>query len=191
MSALCPCGITFAYHSGTPDTVTLSADLALQNKQNIMRYSIGLAGILALIWLSNSGIFTPLIIGLGILSIIFVVWLSWRLDLLDDESTPFYLTRQLPGYYLWLVKQIILSNIDVVKRVWLGPRSISPCVADVALDELSDMGRVIYANSITLTPGTVVLDLQDQRIRVHAISREGMDDLLAGELGRRVARLER
>jgi len=155
-----------------------------------MPYQIGLAFVLSLIWLANSGVYIPLITSLGLVSVIFVVLLSRRMNLLDNEAIPFQLSRRLPAYYLWLIKQIILSNIDVVRRVWSGPNSLSPQVADVKIDELSDMAKVIYANSITLTPGTVVLDLKGQNIRVHSISKEGMDSLLEGELGRRIGRLE-
>jgi multicomponent Na+:H+ antiporter subunit E len=153
-------------------------------------YKIGLAFVLAVIWLANSGVYIPLITGLGLASVIFVVMLSRRMNLLDNEAIPFHLSKRLPAYYLWLIKQIVLSNVDVVRRVWGGSRSLSPQVADVKIGELSDMAKVIYANSITLTPGTVVLDLKGQNIRVHSISKEGMESLLEGELGRRIARLE-
>ena len=156
-----------------------------------MRHTIGIALVLAVIWLANSGIYTPLVLGLGLVSLVLVLWLTHRMDVIDDESLPVHLTRQLPAYYSWLIWQMILSNIDLVKRIWRGNAAISPVVADISLGDLSDMGKVIYANSITLTPGTVVIDLQGERMRVHAISREVMEDLLKGEMGRRVDRLEK
>jgi multicomponent Na+:H+ antiporter subunit E len=154
----------------------------------VMRYKLGLAAVLAILWLANSGVYIPLINALGVASVALVVWLAQRLNLLDQEAAPFYLLRRLPAYYAWLFWQIVLSNLDVVRRVWTG--DISPRVADVDLAKMSDVSRVIYANSITLTPGTVVLDLDSSHIRVHSISSEVMDGLLSGEMGRRVDRLE-
>lgn len=156
-----------------------------------MRHTIGLALVLALIWLTNSGIYTPLTLSLGLISIVIVVWVIRRMDVIDHESVPVHLTRRLPSYYSWLIWQMLLSNIDVVKRIWRGNSAVSPVVEDISTGDISDMSKVIYANSITLTPGTVVIDLQGDRMRVHAISREVMDDLLEGEMGRRIERLDK
>lgn len=153
-----------------------------------MRHTLGLAVVLVAIWLANSGIYTPLILGLGVVSVILVLWIVHRMDVVDHESIPLHLTRRLPAYYGWLLWQIILSNIDMVRRTWSG--SISPTVVDIPIRDLSDMGKVIYANSITLTPGTVVMNLDDDSIRVHAISREGVAALLSGEMDRRIRHLD-
>lgn len=153
-----------------------------------MRHTLGLAVVLVAIWLANSGIYTPLVLGLGVLSVILVLWIAHRMDVVDHESIPLYLTPRLPAYYGWLLWQIILSNLDVARRICSG--NITPTVADIPIRNLSDMSTVIYANSITLTPGTVVMDLDDERIRVHALSHEGITALLSGEMERRIRQLE-
>lgn len=157
-----------------------------------MRHIIGMTAVLAVIWLANSGIYTPMVLGLGLASLVFVLWLTQRLNLVDDESIPLNLSfsRRLPAFYVWLIWQMILSNIDLVKRIWRGNSAISPTVVDIPLIDSSDMSKVIFANSITLTPGTVVINWRADRIRVHAISRDVMDSLLEGEMARRVNRLE-
>lgn len=153
-----------------------------------MGYSLGLAVILAIIWLSNSGIYTPLILSFGVLSIILVLWIVKRMSIVDRESVPLQLlTPRLLTYYGWLLGQIALSNIDVARRVWSG--NINPTVGDIPTQGLSDMGKVIYANSITLTPGTVVMDILEDNIRVHAISRDGIENLLSGKMEHRIRRL--
>ncbi len=155
-----------------------------------MKHSISLSLTLGAFWLLNSGYNTPLILSLGVLSVAFVIYLARRMDVVDHESQPVQLTTSLPGYYVWLVKEIILANISVVKHVWLGNHTISPTLATLKASQITDMGRVIYATSITLTPGTVAVDLAGDQIVVHALLRENIEALAAGEMDRRVKLLE-
>jgi multicomponent Na+:H+ antiporter subunit E len=112
------------------------------------------------------------------------------MDVVDHESQPLHLTLKMPGYLIWLTKEIILSNISVVKHIWLGNETISPVLTTIKASQKTDMGKVIYANSITLTPGTVAVDLVGDQITVHALSRKNIEDLQAGEMDRRISRLE-
>jgi len=155
-----------------------------------MKHSISLSLTLGAFWLLNSGYNTPLILSLGVVSVAFVIYLARRMDVVDRESQPVQLTTSLPGYYLWLGKEIILANISVVKHVWLGNQTISPTLATLKASQITDMGRVIYATSITLTPGTVAVDLAGDQIVVHALLRENIEALAAGEMDRRVKVLE-
>ncbi len=155
-----------------------------------MKHSISLSLTLGAFWLLNSDYYTPLILSLGVVSVAFVVYLAHRMDVVDHKSQPVYLTTSLPGYYLWLVKEIVLANISVVKHVWLGNQTISPTLATLKASQITDMGRVIYATSITLTPGTVAVDLAGDQIVVHALLRENIEALEAGEMDRRVKLLE-
>ncbi len=155
-----------------------------------MKHSISLSLTLGAFWLLNSGYNTPLILTLGVVSVAFVIYLARRMDVVDHESQPVQLTTSLPGYYVWLVKEIILANISVVKHVWLGNHTISPTLATLKASQITDMGRVIYATSITLTPGTVAVDLAGDQIVVHALLRENIEALAAGEMDRRVKVLE-
>ncbi len=156
-----------------------------------MRHTLYLSIALAAIWLLNSGHYNPLLLCLGALSIALVVWIARKMDVVDHEGQPINATLKMPVYFVWLMKEIVLSNIDVVKRIWLAPNSISPTVATLPLSQEDDMGRVIYANSITLTPGTVTLDLSDQEVTVHALTEEGLKALQEGEMDRRVKQLEK
>jgi multicomponent Na+:H+ antiporter subunit E len=112
------------------------------------------------------------------------------MDVVDHESQPVHLTAKLPGYYVWLAKEIILANISVVKHVWLGNETISPALVTLKASQKTDMGKVIYATSITLTPGTVAVDLVGDQILVHGLLRENIEALAAGEMDRRVRLLE-
>ncbi|THB78515.1 MAG: cation transporter [Desulfobulbaceae bacterium] len=146
--------------------------------------------LLAVFWLINSGHYTPLLLFFMIVSVLFVVTLCRRMDVVDKESQPLNLTFTIPGYWLWLIKEVVVANIAVARCVWQGNHSINPQVIKVTAHQKTDIGKVIYANSITLTPGTVSIDLQDNIISVHALTEESAADLLTGEMDRRVCKVE-
>ena len=120
-----------------------------------------------------------------------VVWLSRRMNIVDEEGVPLQLGLRPFIYYApWLLKEIVVANIDVTRRI-LHPRlPIRPTIVRVRASQKGDLGRVIYANSITLTPGTVSVDMEGDRITVHALSHEGAEEDMAGEMDRRVSKLE-
>jgi multicomponent Na+:H+ antiporter subunit E len=132
----------------------------------------------------------PLLLGLGLLSSLGVVLLCHRLGILDDELVPFHLTLPTLGYVPWLTLEVVRSNLDVIRRVLGGGERIDPVVVTIRTSLRGDIPRVTYANSITLTPGTLTLDAEEDRLTVHALSRDGAKDLARGEMERRIARLE-
>ncbi len=156
-----------------------------------MRHIISLFVFLFAVWLLFSGYFEPLLLTLGLISCAFVVWIAVRQDVVDHEGHPVHLRplRWL-SYSLWLVGEIVKANIDVAKRIWDPKLPISPTVTKVPA-EMYELSQVIYANSITLTPGTVSIDLNNNVITVHALTREGAEELARGEMGRRVQRVGR
>ena len=155
-----------------------------------MRHTVILSLLLSAFWVLISGHNTTLMLSLGVISIALVLYIAHRMDVVDHESQPLHITRQLPGYYAWLIKEIILANLLVVKHIWLGNKTISPTLKTIKASQKTDIGKVIYANSITLTPGTVTVNLQGDQFMVHALLRESIEDLEAGEMDRRVTRLE-
>lgn len=156
-----------------------------------MRYTISISITLALFWLLNSGLYTAVIMGLGVVSVILVIFITRRMDVVDHEALPIQLSLRLPRYYAWLIKEIVISNIKVVKHIWLGNQSISPTIKTIKCNQETDMGKVIFANSITLTPGTVAIDLVDDQVTVHALVYDDLETLIAGELDSRVCRVEK
>lgn len=155
-----------------------------------MRYTLALSAMLCGFWLINSGHYTPLILTFMVLSVGLVVALCRFMDVVDGESQPLDLTFSIFPYWVWLIQQMIVANIDVARRVWRGPTAINPRVITVKALQKTDLGKVIFANSITLTPGTVSIDLVGDEITVHALTNESAEDVLGGEMNRRVARLE-
>ena len=155
-----------------------------------MRHTIMLSLTLAAFWLAISGHYTPLMLWLGLLSIVSVVYVAHRMDVVDHESQPLHLTYKIPVYYAWLIKEIFLANLLVVKHIWLGNKSISPVFATITATQKTEMGAVIYANSITLTPGTVTVEVDGNKFLVHALLKESIEDLKSGEMDKRVTQLE-
>jgi len=156
-----------------------------------MKHTISLFLTLVAFWLLNSGHYSLLILSLGFASIALVLVITYKMDVVDQESQPIYLSYKIFGYYMWLIKEIIKANITVVKHIWLGANSISPTLKTIKISQKTDMGKVIYANSITLTPGTVAIDLVDNEITVHALIYKDIESLEIGEMDRRVTLLER
>jgi multicomponent Na+:H+ antiporter subunit E len=147
--------------------------------------------VLMAVWLLNSGHYTPLMIGFGALSSLLVVFLSWRMGIVDREGMPVHLLPRALMYLPWLVKEIFKSNVDVARRILsLFEPDVSPRVFNTGVTQKSDLGRVIYANSITLTPGTVSIGVYGAYITVHAIAEEMAEGLMEGEMDRRVSWLE-
>jgi len=153
------------------------------------RAAITLA-VLGTVWLFGSGIYTPQMLSFGAVSCAFVVFLLWKMDILDSEGQPIEMGLRPFTFLPWLFQQIALSNIDVARRV-LDPRmNISPELFEVEAHQKTDTGRVFYANAITLTPGTVSVRLRENRILIHALTCEAADEVREGEMDRRVCEVE-
>ena len=152
------------------------------------------SALLALVafWLLLSGMFTPFLIAAGIGSALAVTLISQRMDLIDHEGHPIHLAwPALLSYWPWLLKEIAKSGWDVTKRI-LDPRlPISPALIEFQPTQQTEMGLVIHANSITLTPGTISVEVEPNRFLVHALTQEGADGLAGSEMDRRCTALER
>jgi len=135
--------------------------------------------------------FEPLVATMGVLSTALVVYIAWRMDVIDDEGAPLQLTTFRTLVYIpWLAWEIVKANLDVARRI-LDPRlPISPLMIRVPASQATEIGRVIYANSITLTPGTVSVCVNDDNIEVHALTRSAAEGVETGDMDRRVTRLE-
>lgn len=155
-----------------------------------MKLKISLGISLFLIWLLWSGHYDSLTLGFGVASCVLVVLLSARLGVIDREGHPIHLLLRLLTYGPWLIWAIVKANLDVAGRILKPGLPISPQLIRVKASQKSDLGKVIYANSITLTPGTVSVDVDGGEILVHAISREAAADVETGDMDRRVVQFE-
>lgn len=147
-------------------------------------------GLYAL-WLVLSGLYTPLFLALGAGAAGLTVILSARLGLLDREGVPLEFGLRFLGYWGWLAGEIAKANLAMARLI-LSPRSaLDPQIVRWRATQHGDLGRATFANSITLTPGTVTLDIEGEEMVVHAIVPAMGDAAGGAEMDRRVTRLER
>ena len=153
-------------------------------------------GLLMLLWIVMSGIFTVKFIIYGCVSSFliscFVVG-SLRIGGLKSNRTYFILHANYPKliiYFLWLIKEVVKSAIDVSKIALSSKMKIEPLVVWFKADYDNPVARAILANSITLTPGTVTIDIYDSGVfSVHALNRDFAEGLLAGDMQKRISKL--
>ena len=155
-----------------------------------MIHTLALTAGLVLLWLLLSGYFLALILALGIASIVLVVWIAHRMDVVDHESHPIHMAAKGLIYFPWLMCEIVKANIDVALAILRGNNVIAPKTFRVTASQRSDVGRVTYANSITLTPGTVTVYVDGEMFLVHALTKGSADGLETGDMDKRVTALE-
>ena len=151
-----------------------------------MKHAVSLTLTLFILWLLLSGHYNVLLISLGLISSLLTVVLALRMDVIDHESHPLHLTRQLPRFWIFLSREVVLANLDVARRILTPGKSFSPQLRQLPLPQKTAVGQVLYANSITLTPGTVTVQLGTESIRIHALSREAADDLQTGRMAQAI-----
>lgn len=142
------------------------------------------------LWLLLSGHYTPLTTGFGVLSSLLVTYVAWRMDREDGYAFPLIFTFRLPVYWVWLVKEMLKSNLNVA-RIILSPKlPISPIMVPFRACMKSDLARMIYANSITLTPGTITTGTEGDILRIHALTWQDVDGREEDEMGQHICGLE-
>jgi len=144
---------------------------------------------LAAAWLLWSGIYKPLLLGLGVFSCLLTIYIKHRMDYFATDLFALRFGRRLLGYWLWLAKEVVKSSLDVARIVLSPSLPISPQIVKIKASCQDPVDQTILANSITLTPGTLALDVHNGEIIVHALTRAGADELRNGEMDRRVAAL--
>lgn len=137
-------------------------------------------------WLLWSGLYKPLLIGLGAASCLLCFWIVRRMGYFDDQLFALRISLRLLRYWWWLGGQIIRSSLDVT-RIVLDPKlPISPTIVDLDAESPHPFDQVVLGNSITLTPGTLTIDVYEGVLKVHALTEDGAREILAGEMRRRV-----
>ena len=144
-------------------------------------------------WLLMSGHYNGLLISLGVASCLLCSWLSLRIGALDYEGLPTHLFARLPSYIFWILGEIFLSNIATAKIILRG--ASDPEIFEVSAHQVTTAGLANYANSITLTPGTVTVDIDEadsgsSRFMVHALHPQFGHDVRTGDMDRRNCALE-
>ncbi len=155
-----------------------------------MLHAVSLGGALGLLWLLLSGIFETWLLALGLCSIVVIVLFANRMDVIDHEGHPIHISWRALMFWPWLAWEIVKANIDVARIILHPKMPITPTILDIKASQVTELGHVFYANSITLTPGTVTLRLRDGFMEVHALTPTAIEGLLGGEMDRRVRAVE-
>ncbi len=151
------------------------------------RLALGVA--LALFWLALSGHLGTLLLTLGAVSVLLTLLLAQRL-LAGRQPLGLLRVARLPGYCLWLAWEACQSNLYVAGLL-LRPRlRVSPCVLRLGHGRRTDLVRALYANSITITPGTLTLRMHESSLEVHALTARTAAALRTGTMERRLGVLE-
>lgn len=150
---------------------------------------LGLA--LAAVWLLLSGHYdNPLLLGLGAASVALSLFLAWRSGVVDAEGAPVGMVPRIVFYWLWLAGEIGKSTLAVARAALVIEPKLSPKLIRVPMAQKTNAGKATFANSITLTPGTVSMVLAEEGILVHALDESFADEAAIAEMGARVTRTE-
>lgn len=134
-----------------------------------------------LAWIVFNGRVTLEIVLFGIVISLAVFWFLCRfMDFSLRRERNFY--RKLPRmlhYGYVLIKEIVSANLTVCRMILTRKETMEPVIVRVHADLKTETARVILANSITLTPGTITVSLTGQELLVHCLDKslsEGMED---------------
>ena len=144
--------------------------------------------ILLSLWLLMSVHYSILIITLGLISCAFCVYVAIRGIIIDYEELPIFFIPRLSNYLIWLFKEILKSNLNTAKVIING--KVEPETFTVKASQVTDVAKVTYANSITLTPGTVTTKMQKDVFEVHALNSDFGNDVRTNEMDKKVTWLE-
>lgn len=119
-----------------------------------------------------------------------VAWFAQRMKVVDAEGHPIQLGARALIYWVWLFKEIIKSAWDVSKIIVHPKLPISPTLVRFKPSQKTEVGLVLHANSITLTPGTITIDAHGKEFFVHGLTRASAHAAINSEMDRRVSACE-
>lgn len=153
---------------------------------------VSLAVALMLFWLLLSGHYTPFLIASGAVATIAIAIAGLSFGYADEEGHPIEMLGRSLLYLPWLIGEIVKSALGVAWVILQPELPIAPRIVRITPTQKGAVGTVAYANSITLTPGTITVEAsrREHRLLVHALTKENADGLLEGEMDRRVTRME-
>lgn len=145
---------------------------------------------LYLFWLLLSGYFTPFLLASGAACALAVTWFAHRMNVVDAEGHPVHLSMRVLVYWVWLFKEIIKSAWEVSKIIVHPKLPISPTLVRFKPSQKTEVGLVLHANSITLTPGTITIEAHAREFFVHGLTRASAYGVVDSDMDRRVRACE-
>jgi multicomponent Na+:H+ antiporter subunit E len=146
-----------------------------------VNHQVRLAIILALTWILLSGMFKPLMLSFGVFSVLFSMWITGRMHQIDRQRYTFFVTFTFITFLLKLAFKVVQSNYDVSLRI-LGIRPVESTFITIPMPYKDDVAKVLYANAITLTPGSSSIALFENTLLVHTISAQNAEGLANNDM---------
>ncbi len=153
-----------------------------------MAYLLGIFLAIGAFWMGNSGHYKPLMLGFAAMSIVTTLFLCARLQIIDREGAPYVRAAGFLAYVPWLTWEVIKSNWVMIKACLRADLDINPALVKVKTICKSDLAKVTFANSITLTPGTVTVEIEGDKLLVHGLYEANTSPEGFAEMDRRCAR---
>lgn len=147
--------------------------MLIMDKKTIT-YLVAWTFILAIFWIFLSGFFKPLLLSFGVISVALVVYVLHRMNKQDSQPNRLNFNLSFLRYILWLTGQIVSSSIEVTKLVWGSNKDLNPAIGKFPIKDIRKKSRVLYANSVTLTPGTLCVDIDDEHVTIHALEKDSL-----------------
>lgn len=148
--------------------------------------------VLALVWWICSGFTEPFFLFMGILSTAGALYITERLGLFTSTVHITQHLSRMPAYLFWLMKEIYHASMSVTRIIWQVTPTPSPGLGWVEANLKNRVALALFGNSITLTPGTICADIVEEKTRtlllVHALEKQGYDDVASGRMEKRVRR---
>lgn len=132
-------------------------------------YFFGLLFALIAFWIGNSGHYTPLMLGLGAVSVLLTLLFAYRLDIVDREGAPYVRLPQLLLYYPWLAKEVVKGNWIIAKACMRADLDIVPTLVKIKTVGRTDLAKVTFANSLAMVPGSVPIEIDGDKFLVHGL----------------------
>lgn len=156
----------------------------------------GMVIVLFAFWMVMSGRTETKFIVYGVLTAAVVSWITYPLLLVpnkDNSKRYFVFGVSMPkfiGYFFWLMWQLVLANVDVLLATTSQEMAIDPKIVRFYFRADNPMATVVLANSITLTPGTVTVNVTDDGLyEIHALTPGAASGVLDGSMQKKVAEL--
>lgn len=155
-----------------------------------MRIILSVLTLFAL-WLLLSGVYKPMVVGLGLVCSLVAVLVVRRMGRMDGHWITYPLNPlKLVGYFLWLLVEIAKSNLAVTRLIISRNMGLRQHLFKVPRSQKSELAEVIFANSITLTPGTITVETETEAFWVHAICFDESDPAALAQMDARVSAIE-
>jgi multicomponent Na+:H+ antiporter subunit E len=174
------------FQSRNPVLIVAAVEVAGSKRMRL----VSLAIALFVFWLALSGHYTPMLVVIGGISAAACALAAAKIHIVDAEGHPIEWLKAWVLYFPWLLIEIAKSAWAVSRIVLTPGLPISPALTVVKASQRSSVGIATFANSITLTPGTITVALNGNELTVHSLLRDGAADLTGGEMDRRVRMLE-